>query len=507
MAMNNITKLLKAHPTTVILSAVFVFALIFAYMMVTGNLNLIAALSAGMGLVLVLYFRLAGIFILFFIVFTGDQFTDLGIIPHIFPDVLISILMVVLFFKALFLKIYHQEKIKLTGIFPILALIFVCMSSALFNNTQPLRMGLFIRHLIQFYLFFLAVLNLDLEEKELKTVNWFVAALFLIQIPTAILKWFGFGYSRMIDSFGGEAAVGTYGTQPGAMSTLLPLIAIGFLFPLFMWTRKKVYMALIFGFILFSFLGGKRAFPLILPIFGLYLLFLMRTHFRFQPSIRSVLIGGGILILALFLGAKLHPSLNPDDKVWGRFSPKYLVDMAFNYTTAQRAEGQTIGRLSSTQRLVTSMSRDGVYTLLLGKGPGTYLKSGLIEESFYRRFRHTFGIEYGFTGFVWVFAQTGILGALCLVWLLFVFFKEAFFLYKEDFPSYWKLFSLGVMGAVFVVGFDFLAYSTQFTAGKVLPVVFYYTLAALIMAGSLGEERKDSEKESSVNETEEAGES
>ncbi len=481
MYLRNIWIKLYKNQRYLIWGGIFGFGLLLSYLIATRNINLIGALVAIIGLLLVVYFHLSAIFILFLIIFTGDQFTDLGLIPHIFPDVLISILILVLFFKAIFLKIHSEERIKLWGVYPVLALLLVCFVSALYNGGGGLRLALFLRHVIQFYLFFLALLNLELIEKELKKVNIFLMILFLIQIPTALIKWFVFGYSELTSSFGGEAAIGTYGTKPGAMSTLLPLLAIGFLFPLYVGTRKKVYLLMIMGFILFSFLGGKRAFPLVLPLFGLYLILLMRSQLNFNPSLKSVLAGIFILFLALILGAKLHPTLNPSHKVWGEFSPRFLLDMALNYTSAIVPEGHTIGRFSSTQRILAILGKEGGYSLFLGKGPGVFLKSGVLEETFYQGFRSTFGIQYGFTGFVWLFAQTGILGVLCILWLIFLFFKEAYNIYQKTLPPYWKIFIAGVLAALMVTAFDFIAYSTNFIAGKLFPSVVYYSLAVMII--------------------------
>ena len=242
------------------------------------------------------------------------------------------------------------------------------------------------RFIFQFYLLFIALLNIELSENQLKYINIFLIALFVIQIPTAIIKWFAYGYSDLAGSIGGETAIGTYGGSHGAMSTVLPLFAIGFLLPMYIWTKKKSYLLLIFGFIVFSFLGGKRALMIALPFFVIVILYICYIHIVSQEQkkifIKYAFIGISFSIFVLVFGTILNPSMNPSQKIGGKFDIAFLKNKIISYETGTTSSDDTVGRLSSTVRVISVLSTEGIISLLLGKGAGIFVKSGVLDGDF-----------------------------------------------------------------------------------------------------------------------------
>ncbi len=458
----------------------FLFAVIVARSLYPLNFLHIAAWGSIAIILMVLLSSTSAIILLFLIVFTGDQFSGLGLVPQIFPDLLLTPLIITLLLKALLLRIIKKEKIEAFGALPIFCFFLVCVLSSLYNETGMLSTIVFLRSVFQFYLFFVALQNLDLNEQTIKRINIFLFVMFIIQIPTAVFKWLHFGVYKWGTSFGSESVGGTYGVSHGTVATLLPLFAIGFLLPMYIWSKKKPYLFLIFGFIFFSFLGGKRAFPIVLPIFIFSLFYFMRVRINFSNLMKYFFIGILIGAIGIIGGAKLHPSMNPSHKIGGEFDTKFLIDKISTYSTRTTDQGHSEGRFSTTKQIVSKMSEKGAYTMLLGIGPGTMIKSGLVQRTYYNKLADEFNVSYGVTGFIWIFIQLGILGVLCYLMFLWKLFKKVIRIYRSVSDKYWLSFAVGVIGAVLVFMFDFVAYSRSFIGEKVLSSMFYYVIAALL---------------------------
>ena len=212
------------------------------------------------------------IVIILFISFFGNWMEGLGFLP---PQInwLVEVLILLLFLKALSRKIFKKEKLYLMGAYVVILFLIACFFSYLINRNSLIHGLLFLRLTFRYYLLFLAVINLDFNEKSMKLLNNILIFLFIIQIPTAVVKLFIYGQ--------GEAAIGTYGTHGGGPSTVIPMIAVGFLFPFyFFYKPSKLYLFLAFSFIAFGIIGAKRAIILFVPITIVFLGWHMRHDFK-----------------------------------------------------------------------------------------------------------------------------------------------------------------------------------------------------------------------------------
>jgi hypothetical protein len=429
--------------------------------------------------------NLALIIVLFVIIFVGDLPSHYGLIHSMLPDILIVGLLLYLVAKAFGASSSLGQRFEMPGILPVTASLGVYILSGLINKTHFPPGFVFAGIVFEYYVLFIVLLNMNFTEGSFRRLNGVLLVLCVIQIPAALIKLFVlkrgyfFGGPGFV-SFGSEVAAGTFGRQTGSMGTTFPLIIIGFLFVFYLWQRKSSYLILIAGFIFFSYLTAKRAFPLVLPVFMfLHYCLVARRQVSSQFFLKGLFLACSIGIVCLVFGLILHPSLNPSREVGGKFDIRYALSHALDYETYETREGESTGRIASTSLILETYDKRGVLYCLFGAGPGTFVKSGLVESTFDESF-YELGITYGVTGFIWIFAQTGILGVACYLWLQLFFFQQIFRFYKHVTEPYWKAIAGGLMGMVLVILFDFVGYSTDSIASKVIPATFFCVLAQIL---------------------------
>lgn len=423
------------------------------------------------------------LYLLIILLFLGNFAVAYGWLPGILPDALIALIIFYLFLKSLIQSTSKGQAYQLPGLFAIFCLVCVAQLSMIYNQTPVLNSVVFLGYLLQFYVLFLALLNIGFDEVGIHKINKLIFVLALLQIPISMVKYYLFGTDVFLlggsRSFGFEVATGTFGRAGGSMGTTFPLIAIGFMLSFYFHKRNITYIYIAGLFVLFSFLTGKRAFPVLLIPYITLLLFLGKNlleHYRIKTkTIFLVLLLGSI---GTSVGVKLHPSLNPNQKVWGEFEVVFLIDKVYGYETSTSYTGTSIGRVSSTKKIISNLSENGFPNILLGMGPGTFMKSGLIQSNFRSGFAKM-GLEYGFTGFVLLVAQIGFLGFICYLWLLLSFFTKVKSFYPRFTQTYHKALCFGVLGMLIVMVFDTLAYSVTSVNGKVIPGLFFIFLAQM----------------------------
>ena len=424
-----------------------------------------------------LYFNLVLVFIL---AWTGESLIGYGLVPDHIPNLLFIYIILIMLTNVLMTGSKRNNKFYVPGFLVILAFLSICLLSAIINNVDYLRTIFFIRYFILFYIFFLCVLNSDFKEKEIKKINKFLIFLLIIQIPVATIKWLIF---PRYGEFGQESFTGTYATHGGGLHVLIPLIAIGFIIPLYINKKRKIFILLFLAFIWFSLIGAKRATLFVLPLFILCVMYMMKYKFKFRfTRIALIMI---LVVVTTILVVRLNPTLNPQAKIGGSFDLKYLINYTTSYTTGQgyvEGEWYATGRYAATITMIKYLTNSKLENFLFGYGPGIALKSGIIEDT-YRSTFLSFGIEDGITGFVWLSAQIGVLGTLLFLFFLFYLFKKVLYVYKKQKDPYWRILSIGTLGVFLVFFFDFLFYSDAFLRAASLLTIFYYLVAVALISG------------------------
>ena len=180
--------------------------------------------------------------LIFTTAFTRVIFHLVGL-PRMVPVLFTEICVILLLAKALYLRLLVQKKpLQAAGFFPMLGILVVAILSYVYNQADMLPLIFFLRKTFIFYLFFIAVLNLDLSESTIKNINKYIILLFFIQIPASIVKLILIGQEE-------GRGIGTVSWQAGTLSTTLPLFAIAFLCAFYFFRRKARYLVLIFFFV------------------------------------------------------------------------------------------------------------------------------------------------------------------------------------------------------------------------------------------------------------------
>jgi len=409
--------------------------------------------------------------LLLFLGFVGHQIIQFGA-----PEKLIylwDVIVVLLFFKTLLVRLSTDNKIKIIGFLPVVGVIAVIVTSTYLNNVGFLQTTLFARYLIFGYLILFSVLNLKMNEKDTKAILRFIIFLFIVQIPASIIKFVILGQ--------GEQSVGTFGFSPGELGTLLPLIAISFLFALILYnpSKRRLYISLIFVFIGFSLIAEKRAFFFLLPIVLMVIFIFYRGNSRVRRRFMVLLIP--ILLIVGYGFPRLNPCLNPQTKIGGDFDPYHIYNFFKSYVNLHDPEGRSQGRWATTKMTINNL-RISPQIFLIGDGPGKLINSGILDADI-NVSKFNYNIEDGITGFAWTSLQIGMLGFIFYILFLLVLIHAIWKKYKSTSNKFLRIMGLGLLGTSFVFLFDILIYSRAFMSGRNLSLVFFILSAIYLKCG------------------------
>lgn len=375
------------------------------------------------------------------IIFFGDWLIiDLHLLSEQFMW-LQEFLVLLIFIKAIANNILKKKKTTYVGSWAVLVFLAVSLISLYINKSGFVSFFLFFRLVIKYYFLFIAIVNLNLREDEKKFFNNILLALIIIQVPVAIIKLFIYGQ--------GERAIGTYYSSGGTLSTVLPLIVIGFCLSYFLLYKKSSFFIwLILGFIAFSIIGGKRGFVFFLPLVLVFLSWYLKSYIK--NIFRYVLLGGTIFILASFFVLSLVPSLSPGYRERSGFNPLYALSFVTEYTTSQ-SQGLSWGRASTSINIFQNLFRRGSLKFLFGNGPGSVMKSRFDAFNKKESFMQDFNVGYGTSGLSWIVMNIGYLGAFFYFLLIFLIMRRCVSYYRLEKDPYWRSFGLGMIVFSFVM--------------------------------------------------------
>jgi hypothetical protein len=386
----------------------------------------------------------------------------------------------------------RRRPLLVPGIRPMLLLTGAIATSYAMNKPALLPAILFARHLLVFYVFFLALMNLEWSQSTGNAVMRFLVVMIVLQLVAGIEKLF----RRGIEEGGG---IGTMSAQAGSLSTIFPLFVIAFLTALFLYKNEKKYLLLMPVFMAFGVLNQKRALVFLVP----FLMLLQYAVFRLSSGASVVapawtgrvmrrvggfrMILGVVMIAALgvYIAGRTLRSLNPDSRFGGRFDFGYMLRTVVEYETyvfsgavaleevGYAAENLTFGRVVSTVSTFTTLATEGVGTFAFGRGPGTLIESALIEGTQHEAYLRI-GIVAGKTGVVWLMQQIGLVGTFAMLWFYWQMVARLARQHRTLRDPTERAFALGLIGVTAVFIGDFAGYSTAtLVTGTVTPVYFF----------------------------------
>jgi hypothetical protein len=442
------------------------------------------------------YFQVL-ISILLIVSFSQGIFELCGI-PLWVPKLIEESIALMVFLLAFLFRISHGKTFNVYGLISISGLLIVGIISGIINNIYHIAILLFFRGILVYYLFFLGVLNLEMTSDSVRRILSLMVILFVIQIPASWIKYFIVGMD--------ETWVGTVSYQGGELGLLVALFAGAFLISAFLYRKKLSYLIWIFLFFIFGIINEKRATVFVFPVLLLFMFIHYnalskqyglpsRLHSIFRLfSVRNVILLTAVFSITLYMGGRLLPDFNPENKVWGSFNIKHMYDYAVGYSFRDyysygvdfKENEYDVDYVNITNaqkgrfRLIYETSKwlfdQKWYVILFGMGGGSFSTSYITGNSLDIMFEKI-GIRGGAPFMIYILLETGIIG--------FMFMTRFFYrLYKSIWKQYClsndlddKIFRLGLLGVWFVFVFDSYVYSRATMLFGILTPIFYFMLA------------------------------
>lgn len=461
------------------LLGILIVALCVALFLASNMYDQLWILSIPIVLIIVWKSNLWTLIFITLIVFFGDWFIDLGILPsHFMWGYELFILL--LFIKAITNRFLKKTHIVFTGGWVIFAFLVVNIMSQYINKTGLVNMILFLRLILISYFLFLAIINLDLKEIELKIFTNLLLFLIIVQLPVAIIKMFIYGQ--------GEHAIGTYGYQGGTLSTALPLIVVGFGLAFYLVYRKSLlFIGLVLGAITFAIIGGKRGFIFFLPLLLIFLSWHLKDNIRYL--FRYAVLGTVIFFIALYFALSFIPTLSPERGFKSSLDPEYAISFATQYTTRE-SRGLSWGRTQTNINVFNNLASKGSLHFLFGTGPGAAMKSRFDAFDTRNKLNEEFNIGYGITGMTWIAMSVGYLGVFFVFLLLFIIMRKCSTYYKKAVDPFWRAYGLSMAAFSFIMIIINFAYAPIILDDLLASLYFCLSSFIILKANRLGEEKK-----------------
>lgn len=363
---------------------------------------------------------------------------------------------------------FNQKRLNRIVIFFIIFSTTFFISAIVSQNDVILVTSQYAKFLIPFCFFFIFRHYSVNNPLKFKRMNSLFLTLLSIQIMLSIAKLLIFGPL--------ESIVGSISYVGGAVATVLP--AIGFIF---LWVIKKGIFQkkdwIFFVCLLFiGFMSYKRAIWFIMPV----IIFLFMVYIPKKKLQVKYLFIVFLSPIIFYMGVRLNPDLNKENKIWGSFDYDYAINYTMNYSFGREAHssrkpGQ--GRGGATLLLFTNLFKDNFYELnnLFGYGMDE------IYTKDYDQFeKNKFGVSSKGTvaGVFQGYISTGFLGVL------------TFLLYALSLIFYLKNLRIRIV----LIGFfcwEYFFYTGIIFRIQALTVLFFY---CIIYINALNNERLELKK-------------
>jgi hypothetical protein len=299
------------------------------------------------------------------------------------------------------------------------------------------------------------------ERNNITKLNFLFKQLLIVQIFFCIIKVFLLkGYL--------EGWVGSLsGLRGGGAGTSLPLLVLCWLA---LNTDMKISfknIIFIIGLLFIGFMTGKRAIWFLLPVLFILLYVFVSSKTKGAKIINKlipIILGGFVLF---YLGLRVSPTLNPDNKVWGRFDPQYALNYGMNYSAGVNSPSEKIqngeGRVGAVLLMINEIEKIGkVKRVAIGVG-NEYMVYASHDD--YSNPDYYFGVRYrgGITGIVMMYFTIGIIGVVLFLFYFFSLFP------RIKFSGFrWVL--------LLTILFDFVFYNAQIINMHAMSVLLMFII-------------------------------
>lgn len=409
----------------------------------------------------------SGVILIFISLFLLDWMSDvIGIIPrHI--TWLPEIILIILFFKLLFLIATEKKSLNAIITTPVLFLIILGITSAFVNSSELMVTFAGFRNYFKFILFFYVISFLHFDNVFLKKVVIFLIVMAFIQIPVTILQRFWYIGRPTGDPIGGTLGANTSGTL-----TLFLLGIISILVALFM-NKLIKGRALLFLLILLFIPMAINETKITFYLFPVLVLFILRKNLLKKQSAKP------IFALIIFSGVIFIGSYFLYNYIFNEIYQRNIKPFDYNYTarylTTKYIDSGSLNRLAQVKFANRNINKD-IYTAFLGVGPGnasdSFFEKGV---GYYFRKYPTLKIDSVFLGrFIW---EYGYLGLIIFLYILFRLFCLAEKIYNNSSDPFYKSLALGFEGMMLILVVT-TVYSSSFIIDSI-GYIFWFMAAYL----------------------------
>ena len=243
--------------------------------------------------------------------------------------------------------VFNTAKDKRTFIWFIMFSCSFFLSSVMNQNNVILILSQYGKFLSPFILFFILKNQLEKKPEAFMKISILLLMLLTFQIFLSFIKLTTIGIV--------ETTVGSIVYLGGGPATIIPIL--GFIF---IWmirrgrlSKKDWYFIILLIFI--AFMSVKRSIWFVMPI--IILLFLFYVPKRKLPLRLAWILP--LLPILFYLGVRLNPTLNKEQKMWGSFDLDFVSNYAQKYTFGDA------NKIGSDKKL--GQGRGGATMLLLTK--------------------------------------------------------------------------------------------------------------------------------------------
>lgn len=350
--------------------------------------------------------------------------------------------------------------------------IAVALISISLNAIDYFSFIYFLTYTLLSYIYFLVIIN-EAADSLVRKVKRFVIGLILLQIPAAFIKFFLLGQSE-------KGGIGTLSVGAGSLSTVFPVLIIAFLVSYYLFTRKQVFLLLIFLFLVFGLIGGKRAIVFFIPcevVVG-YIMYIILLKKKITPRvIRTMVAIPCIGAFLFYFSVKTNPTLNREHSGWGSFDLEYVIDYSKNYNQTDDDNEAEVSRQDGLVLFTLYILNADPAHMLIGDGAGKLVESKYKESS--GSMLEEYGVRYGGRmGFIWILLQVGVLGAVLFFGTIIRLNLRLLRYRKQRRLSASPLFVGFIIATLFML-FDTIIYSSSFARYEVIKGVYFFAAALL----------------------------
>ena len=318
------------------------------------------------------------------------------------------------------------------------------------------------RLLFRYYILYISIIMLDIDDNTLKKLNIFIWILLLLELPVVAVNFTKYGIA--------EKTQGAY-TQTGAMTTMLPITVIFYMAAYyFIYQHKKSYIFTAISYILFSIVGAKRAVAFLYPLQFMFIYYFMYSKNAISGSMKKITIAISCLLFSALITGSIfyfNKSLNPENTTGGSIDTEYALNYALKYETNENVYGKTTGRLSTSVRIFSLIFESDIKNLFFGFGPGQGVKS------------EKYSIKYGTTSMTRVLLEFGLFGLIAYSAIFFVLAYMCYRYYTLKNDPYWKAFAAASVGLSLAMIFFYIAYNESGVWGDTMPALYFYAMGVV----------------------------